>query len=348
MDNGSEERKNLKFTEVEKLSPFLKTDYNELIHGEPGLSRYSMNFIFRNYAGLNDNFKIHAFFEHGVIYTDDINSACRVHEYLPSLVASQYRVDVLKNQPNFNGAYAIGPYIHYANTLLDKNQMKEEKERLGKTLLVFPSHSIDGVIKKFDYATFLDKINKISSDYDTVRICMYYKDVDLKRHIPYQKEGFEVVTAGHHNDHYFLPRLKSIILNSDMVMANDIGSQLGYCIYYKIPYYISSIDDVSFEAEDDSSMSNFQISNQKKTNELLNKHDNVTKIKQLFSIYDDNISKEQYDLISYLWGFDCIKSPKELKNLFLELDSNYSIVKYYISQFKRASDLIKYKYLGFE
>lgn len=346
MDNGSEERKNIKFTDVEKLSQFLETDYNEIIHGEPGLSRYSMNFIFRNYAGLNDNFRIHAFFEHGVIFTNDVNSSCRVHEYLPSIVASQYRVNVLKNQKNFKGVYSIGPYIHYANSLLDENQLKEEKERLGKTLLVFPSHSIDGVIAKFDYGEFLGKINEISSDYDTVRVCMYYKDVDLKKHIPYQKEGFEVVTAGHHNDHYFVPRLKSIILNSDMVMSNDIGSQLGYCIYLNKPYYMSTTEEIGFESEDDSAMSNFNVLNHKISMKEFNSNDNVKRIKELFSKYNPKISKEQYDLISYLWGFDCIKSPEELRNIFLELDANYSVLKYYISQTKRLTDLIKFKYLG--
>lgn len=346
MDNGSDERKNLKFTEVEKLSQFLKTDYNELIYGESGFSRYAMNFILKKYAGLDDDFRLRALFEHGVIYTEDINNSCRVHEYLPSIVASQFRVDVLKKQPNFKGAYAIGPYIHYADSLLNNDQLKEEKERLGKTLLVFPSHSIDGVVQKFDYNNFINEIKETASDYDTVRVCVYYKDVDLKNHVPYQKEGFEVITAGHHNDHYFLPRLKSIILNSDMAMSNDIGSQLGYCIYLNKPYYLTSIDEVSFEGEDDSAMSKYHMLNVKKSMNEFHKSPNVVNIKHLFSNYDPSISKEQFELISYLWGFNCVKTKNELKNIFLELDDNYSVFRYYISQFIRLNDLIKDKYLG--
>lgn len=38
-----------------------------------------------------------------------------------------------------------------------------------------------------------------------------------------------------------------------------------------------------------------------------------------FSTYDTKINKSQYQLISYLWGFDEVKTPSELQDLFLEL-----------------------------
>ena len=345
MDNGSTERKNYKFTDIKKLSQRLEPDYNEFFKGEFGLGRYSMNHILRDYAGLDDNFRLHVFFEHGIIFTEDVTGPFRVHEYLPSMVASPYRFNVLKNQSNFKGSYVIGPYIHYADSLLSNDELNEEKERLGKTLLVFPSHSIVGIIKKFNHDNFISKINDVAKDFDSVRICMYSKDVLLGNHIPYQKEGYEIVTAGHYNDYNFLPRLKSIILNSDMAMANDIGSQLGYCLYLDKPYYITSMDEVSYHGEGDSQKDKFLLVNQNLAMESFNNSDYVVKIKHLFSNSDEKITQEQYDLASYLWGFNCIKSKNELKEIFLEANQNFSYVKYYLSQFKRLKELIKLKYI---
>ena len=344
MNNGSTERECLKFTDVEKLSQDLNTDYNELIYGESGLSRYSMNRILKNYAGMEKNFKIHAFFEHGIVIIDLVDEAFRVHEYLPSIVPSQYRYNILKKQPNFKGAYTIGQFIHYANSLLTKDQIAEEKERLGKNLLVFPSHSIAGMIKQFDYEGFCNQIKEVAKDYDSVRICTYYMDVRLKHHLPYEREGFEIVTAGHFNDYNFLPRLKSIIQTSDMTMSNDIGSHLGYCIYLNKPHFLAS-SDVKFSNQKEH---NHAIAYQmgQVVKEKNKKSENIAKIKDLFSTYDDKITTDQYELISYLWGFDCIKTPDELKKIFLELDDNYSAIKYYFSQLNRLISLIKMKYIN--
>lgn len=330
-----ESRKKLPFTDVENLAKELNSTYtSEILRGEIFLARYGMNRILKKYANLPFDYNIHVLFEHGVIYTDYIGGAFRIHEYLPSMVASQYRINILKKQKNYRGAYAIGPYIHYADTLLTKDEIDAEKERLGKTLLVFPSHSIDCTIANFNETDFINKIKEISKDFDSVRICMYNQDVLLKRHIPYMKEGFEVVTAGQTNDYYFMPRLKNIIQLSDITMANDIGTHLGYSIYLNKPHYLVK-QNIHYD------ITNKII--EKNTNEAgerENNSDNAYKIIKLFSDYNENISKDQYELISYLWGFNEVKTPSELKNLILKINKNYSSIKYYLSCIKRTKDLI--------
>lgn len=326
----SEERKNLDFTEVDLLSQEIShSTITDILNGEIYFSRYGMDRNLKQYAGIPINYKIHALFEHGVVIMDYVEGGFRVHEYLPSITSSQYRVDVLKSKKEFKGAYAIGPYIHYVESLLSKDKIKEEKEKLGNTLLVFPSHSISSSQTQFDYNTLIQDIKKISKDYDTVRICMYFQDIVFKKHLPYLKEGFQVVTAGHHNDYYFLPRLKAIIESSDMTMANDFGTQLGYCIYLGKPHFIDRIDP-NYDVSKDNVVRKFVG----KAIEKQQSSENFSKIMELFSQYDTNITNEQYDLVSYLWGFDEIKTPKELHDIFLKVNENYSALKYYISCIK--------------
>ena len=333
MEEEIESRKKLPFTDVENLAKNIKdTHFSEVLRGEIFLARYGMNRVLKKYAGFPMDYKIHVLFEHGVIYTDYVSGGFRIHEYLPSMVASQYRINILKQQKGYKGAYAIGPYIHYANPLLTKEEIKAEKERLGRTLLVFPSHSVNTT--NYNIEEFINKIKETSKDFDSVRICMYYQDVLLKRHVSYQKEGFEVVTAGNYNDYYFMPRLKSIIKTSDITMANDIGTHLGYCIYLNKPHYLFK-QSIALEHDNefDGNIVNEGITREKFSN-------NVANITKLFSEYHENITKEQYELISYLWGFDEVKTPVKLKELIIRINKSYSNIKYYLACIKRAKDLL--------
>lgn len=340
--NESEFRKKLNFRDVDKLSQEINHNYyKDVLNGEIFFSRYGMDRNLKKYVNMPLNHKIHALFEHGVQITDYVGGAFRIHEYLPSIVASKYRVNVLKNQENFKGAYAIGPYIHYADSLLSKDQLKEEKESLGSTLLVFPSHSIEEATSKFDYHMFIKNINDIAKDYETVRICMYYRDIVLKKHIPYLNEGFQVVTAGHYNDYYFLPRLRNIIENSDMTMSNEFGTQLGYCIYLKKPHFINKID-VTFEVSEN----NIIKKNTSESTKKLEYSDNLSKIYELFCEYGTNISKDQQDFVSYLWGFDEIKTPQELEKIILKINNDYYSLKYYWSCFQRFKEFMSIKFNG--
>lgn len=341
MTDESKKREKLKFTEIEKLSQPIKQPDRYLITGEIGFSRYCMDKILKEYANFPLDEKIHAFFEHGVQITDYCQGFFRAHEYEPSIVPSQYRVEVLKKQKNYSGSYAIGPYIHYSKSLLSSDELNEEKERLGKTLLVFPSHSIEGALSRFDYEKFCEEIEIFSSDFDTVRICMYYKDVTLKRFKPYEKKGFEVVTAGHFNDYNFMPRLKSIIETSDMTMSNEIGSHLGYCIYLNKPHFLSNSHETRYEKEKNGENAELMV---KHSNIALNRrinNENVEKIREYFSKFEMKITNNQYELIKYLWGFDEIKTSKELYEIFNEINNNHSQIKYYLSGLIRLKDILQ-------
>lgn len=340
MEDRGKNRSDVKFTDLDVLSADLNVNNHENFNAELCFSRYAMDYVLKKYSKLPDGFKIHALLEHGVIITEYVGGAFRAHEYLPSIVSSKYRVGILEREKNFNGAFAIGPYIHYVDSLMDNDQFKMEKERLGKSLLVFPTHSIEGSISKFDYNGFSSEIKKYSDDFDSVRICMYYKDVQLGRHKFYQKEGFEVVTAGHFNDLNFLPRLRSIIELSDMTMSNDVGTHLGYCIYLKKSHFIDLNQNTKYIAEKDDRNSKLIMDNTKIAEDVKNKNDNVRSINNLFSVFDENITKDQYDLISYLWGFDEVKTPDELKNLFLKINEDFSWIKYYTSALSRLKTIM--------
>ena len=200
---------------------------------------------------------------------------------------------------------SIGPYIHYAQDFLSPRDYQMEKERLGKNLLVFPYHST-GISKvNYDKKKLCKKIHEIGKGFDSIRICMYWKDVKHGHAEYFKKQGFECVTAGYMLDPNFLPRLKSIIKLSDFTVSQGVGTQVGYCILLHKPHYI--MDDRHFYTGTD-----------KDELKLIRKGKNCSnykKIETAFNHIGKNISQYQYDIVNYYWGLDQIKSSIQLRKI---------------------------------
>lgn len=239
--------------EVEKRAKLSIFDYQELA--------VDMDLVTREKCGFN------AFYGHDriikkLLHKDeyDILDASIEHAPAPKgnillkdeVVFGKTHYTTNRNRTNLFQKYlpdknveSIGLYMQYTDSLLSDQEQKKMKEELGKTLLVFPYHSTHLVETNFNENAFIDQIEKLKSKFETVLICMYWKDILLKREQPYLEKKYKIVTAGHIYDYHFLARLKSIIQLSDITMSNEVGSHLGYCVYLGKPHYLY-LQDVEF------------------------------------------------------------------------------------------------------
>lgn len=128
--------------------------------------------------------------------------------------------------------------MQYVDCTLSSAEQENFKKKLGRTLLVFPNHSSHYIETKFDERDLILEIEKVKNKFDTVLVCMYWKDILLKKEQPYKDKKYKIVTAGHIFDYNFLPRLKSIIKLADVTMSNAIGTHMGYCVYLGKPHYL--------------------------------------------------------------------------------------------------------------
>ncbi len=266
----------------------------------------------KKYAGIDENDYIRAAIEHGPymgegFWDQDVNSP-----FSSIIVCANYRREILKKVCNKN-IIVIGPYIAYAKNVLSNKAMQKEKKRLGNNLLVFPSHSTHWVYTEYNINDFISKIQEISKNFDTVRICMYWKDILRGTYKPYQKTGFEIVCAGHIYEPNFLPRLRSIIELSDFTMSNNIGTHIGYCVYLNKPHYLIE--------------SQFKFINHlENSSEILSNDSNFKSkidIKKAFSKFSDIITDEQFKVVDKYWGISEVKTKEEMKSILLELEKNY-------------------------
>lgn len=264
------------------------------------------------FLGFSRDYKFKFIMEHGLYINEQVDNIDTETD-LPSIVTySNYRKGILENYKKY--VFSIGPFIHYAKNLLTDSQISEEKKRLGKSILFFPAHSSSMIGIEYNIINLCKKIKKIGKDFDSIRVCLYWKDVLLGKHKIYQDFGFECITAGHMLDPLFLPRLKSMINISDLTVSNIASSQVGFCIHLKKPHIIIS--------------NHLRLKTSKKWKDRINEifeSTAYTDIMNEFSKLNFKITPRQKKLIDTYWGSNCIKTKPELLKIVKETERIFNI-----------------------
>ena len=226
-----------------------------------------------------------------------------------NLVWSKKLVNMYHEHTSNQCIYAIGAPFFYAKSLLDDKQLNEEKKRLGKNLLVFPMHSQIDVDTNYDTKRLLSILSKERERFDTIRICMYWKDILRGTHKVFLEAGYECVCNGHLYDQNFLRRQKSLFALADATLSNGVGSHIGYSIFMNKPHWL--IDD------------NYEYKNTMKGGDAedltyVTTKNNFQRVKKAFIGNSDYlITKQQKDVIDEFWGLSDKKEPSELKTIIL-------------------------------
>lgn len=238
----------------------------------------------------------------------------REMKYSNIITMSESRKDILQKRNKNLRVIEVGPYIHYAKSYYTEEEMQKIKSIYGKTLLVFPTHSLDSLNIQDNF--FIEKIEEIKHDYDTVFICLFYVDIQNGQYKKYLEKGYKIVTAGHRYDIKFLERLRSIIELSDYTISSSFGTHVIYCTHLNKPHSI--FEGELFYKE------NHKFSSKivKSVLELNLRSDKISieqkkKIKSYYNLYPnmysfDYLKKE----LNYLFGFNKVKTKKEVYKIF--------------------------------
>lgn len=226
--------------------------------------------------------------EHGIYFGDFFTEINQVKEPQIITMGSQ-REEYLKEKGY--AVTAIGPYIKYVDFYRPMSYLKRIKRKYGKILLVFPTHSVETDSVDYNINQFIDEIKKHAIDFDSVFVCMYWKDVQEGKHLQYLREGFTIVTAGNRWDPNFLSRLKDVLWLSDMTMSNDLGTFIGYALYMGKAYYYFDQDKLFY---DEKGAVQRQDDDKIKRNKIL--------FSRCFGNYSVEITEEQRNLVRRYWG----------------------------------------------
>lgn len=303
-------RSKLPFTSIEELSKPISYLYEFTHEVHKGNEFYGHASVLKKYCNLPQDYVFKFNIEHGVSFTKNITTLDIEPPFDSIISSSKMRSNVMKKYKKHT--YSIGPPIYYAKPILSNSEIVKIKKELGNNLLVFPTHSTDDVTSAFDIEGLCKKVKQIGKKYDKVRVCLYWRDVLNGTHKIYQKYGFECVTAGHVLDVNFLPRLKAIIKTASVTVSNLPGTHVGYCTLLNKPHFIIN--------------QKINFSGRKSEVSLLAKEykdDGFYEILNVFETEKKKISKKQFNVVNRYWGFDKIKTKKELLEIIRETDKIY-------------------------
>ena len=275
---------------------------------------YGLGYTLLKYADLIGD--TNAYIEHGIFFGPNIIPWQQEWKVKRMIVPSNVRLKHLRTKGVQTEIIVVGPYIHYAEPLLSTQKFNFVKSYLGKTLLVFPTHSIANVTAEYDIDHFITFIESIRTDYDSVLVSLYWLDAINPQIVKkYTDHSFKIVTAGNRFDPYFLNRQKSIISLADDTMSNDVGTHVGYCIYLNKSHYIFD-QKVSYAAKNAIEEIRLKKTYNNKGADTLTYESEIGEVKIAFSKFTPGkISDLQKQVVDKYWGMSEIKSKSILKEL---------------------------------
>lgn len=290
-----QKRKKLSIFDYEKLSESMELNTVDYFAN----AYYGNASIIKKIEGIPRWKRLEAGVEHGVGYVDE-----DIWEFLKQFqriyVFGNLRCRIMKEKYPDKDIRTHGVFIQNVKRgVLPDRKVKSLKEELGKTLLVFPTHSAEFFIDSFDQSPLVELIEKTKEEhgFDTVLVSVYWKDIQLGRAKIYEDAGYTVVSAGHIYDMTFYRRLKSILALADVVMTNGFGSHLGYAIVEKKPVYFHYFK-AAFKCLN-GQFTDQQTAEYNDTYGLRLANDTCT---QLFGEYSETITQEQREFVREYWG----------------------------------------------
>lgn len=283
---------------------------------------YGFNHLLKKYAGYKDDYKLKFVIDHGVYFLSSFVPPEEYSKNLPMhLVTSKYAKSIIEKTEN-KILCPISLQILYADDYYHKAKFAQEKEKLGKNLLVFPVHSCEWALASYDNEKFIQEILKIKTEhkFDTVTICLHYLDVLKNKDKNFEGYDFNIVTAGHMLDKNFYSRLKTIIKLSDVAMSNDVGSCLFYSIGLDKPFYVHHDKSVTFKNK-------FQYEAEEYKEgwyeNWRSKDPMIIRCHKIFNDYCEELTQEQLEMRNIICDLEEFKTPVELRKIFQEAEKLY-------------------------
>jgi hypothetical protein len=208
-----------------------------------------------------------------------------------------YRKNVYAARSNKVLIPSASPYL-YVTELLKHHPCPERKGTI-----FFPGHSTGLINVNMDFNELAKGLTNLSAEYYPLTVCIYWKDFLLGHHVPFQKQGFQVVSAGHIFDPFFLFRLYHLFSMHKYTASNSLGSHLFYSVKSGCSYFFL-LNEIEMQWSGDPKHLQQDIAPPSEKNWLY--------LRQLFQEPHPYPTKEQMGVADYHLGSQYLKSRHSL------------------------------------
>lgn len=162
---------------------------------------------------------------------------------------NEYQVNIAKaytEAPIRKPIYPIGSiFARY------RRHKKWTQHPQAKGSLAYISHSTHNIEAQVDWQSVIDVFQQLPPEYHPITVSVYFKECLKGVHQLFMDAGFDVVTAGHMFDPYFVDRFYEILSGVRYVVCNDFGSHIYYATEMGIPVLVvgNTADYIASEKE---------------------------------------------------------------------------------------------------
>jgi hypothetical protein len=263
---------------------------------------YGISTILKDYAGLPKSYSLKAIMPHGIVFDEDYVWRSERVAHLPVLFCyPPYRRDTYVRQMSKRIALSASPFLYLVEMLKDL----PKPDRQGT--IFFPHHSTHRVTAMVDFERLAQQVASLGDEYKPITTCLYWRDFNLGRHIPFQKRGMRIVSAGHIYDPNFLYRLYHLCSIHRFAAGNGLGSHIFYAVKAGCSYFHLEGSEVADKATDP--VVQHDISRTPAAKESM--------LKSLFGRPVPHVTAEQLKVVDYYLGCEYLKSPRSLRRQLL-------------------------------
>lgn len=184
---------------------------------------YGNNRIIRDYAGWEAPIK--GIVPHGVHLRENWVWESEAKAPLPLVFCtSPFQADAYSRFSNKIPVLSASPFDY----LTELAASEPTSGREGT--IFFLAHSTHHIHTLTDFDALANSLEALDPSLRPVTICVYWRDYQLGSHLPFQKRGFPIVSAGHMYDPLFLWRFYHLCSMHRYSSSNGVGSHLFYSI----------------------------------------------------------------------------------------------------------------------
>lgn len=268
---------------------------------------YGNDAIIKIYAGLPRAKPIKVILPHGINVTNEFASMAELQFPLPAVFCyPPYIKNIFQDKTEKVIFLSSSPYCYLVELL--KTQPKPKR----KGTIFFPSHSTHHVTSKFDFERVAKKLTGLDEELQPVTVCMYWRDYNLGKHRPFQKRGFQIVSAGHIYDSNFLFRFYHLCSMHQYSASNSIGTNLFYSMKSGCSFFLLNSGGIAYVASPD-------ILRREGCNKNIPPH-RKSYLEEAFQVPQFHITEAQKEIMDYYLGTRYLKSPEDLRRQLSKAD----------------------------
>jgi glycosyltransferase involved in cell wall biosynthesis len=275
-----------------------------------GNAFYGHDFILKKYTDLPLNYPLKAIIPHG-IYLSDAVWEPEIQSTLPVIFSyPSYREQAYIHSLEDKGIHKVvipvaSPFL-YLLELLKENPKPERKGTI-----LFPAHSTHFVTSQADWESLAEELINLPEEFQPITACIYWRDIELGQHLPFQRRGMRIVSAGHMLDWNFLFRFYHLCSIHRYSTSNEFGSHIFFSIKAGCSYFHLDKIKCSYTAANDEILKRDAPQTPENREKIL---------LSLFKNPQSHMNTEQMEIVDYYLGTKYLKSPEELRQQLLDIE----------------------------